>query len=74
MKWTMLGSMTEAIRLFVHIREKCEEHMKHCLKCILFALTSGRTESSLFPIPKGNVPFETIHIDHYGPVDPRVAS
>jgi len=45
----------------------------HCLKCISFSPISGKTEGYLHPIPKGNLPFETIHIDHFGPVDNRVS-
>jgi len=29
----------------------------------------GKKEGMLQSIPKGNVPFEIIHIDHYEPVD-----
>jgi len=47
--------------------------VRHCLKCISFSPLSGKREGHLHPIPKGNLPFETIHIDHYGPVDNRVS-
>jgi len=70
------GKMIDAIRRtywFPRIREKCEEHIRYCLKCISFSLTCGKLEGYLHPIPKGNLPFETIHIDHFGPVDKRVS-
>lgn len=66
------GKMVDIIRQtywFSHIREKCEDHIKNCLKCISFSPRSGKAEGYLNPIPKGNIPFETLHIDHYGPVD-----
>lgn len=48
---------------FPDLQRKCEEHVRNCLKCISFAPVSGKPEGSLHPIPKGNIPFETIHID-----------
>lgn len=39
------------------------------LKCIEFNPKSGKVESNLHNIPKGLLPFECIHIDHYGPLD-----
>lgn len=70
------GKMIDAIRRtywFPRIREKCEEHIRYCLKCISFSPTCGKLEGYLHPIPKGNLPFETIHVDHFGPVDKRVS-
>jgi len=32
-------------------------------------LSSGKKEGHLHNIPKGNLPFQTIHIDHYGPLE-----
>lgn len=59
---------------FPHIRRKCEEYIRNCLKCISFAPVSGKPEEgSLYPIPKGNIPFETIHIDHFGPMNKQVS-
>jgi len=56
------GKMIDGIRRtywFPQIREKCEEHIRNCLKCISFAPISGRGEGYLNSIPKGTVPFET---------------
>jgi len=69
--------MIESIRRtywIPRIREKCEEHVRQCLKCISFEPMSGRREGYLHPIPKGSAPFNTLHIDHFGPVDHRVAA
>lgn len=67
-----IGKMIDIIRRtywFPHMREKCENHIKNCLKCISFSPQSGKAEGYLNPIPKGNTPFETLHIDHYVPVN-----
>lgn len=67
-----IDKMIDVIRRtywFPKIREKCNSHVRQCLKCISFAPVSGKAEGRLHPIEKGHVPFEMIHIDHFGPVD-----
>jgi len=39
------------------------------LKCIAYSDKSGKDEGFLHSIPKVSIPFDVIHIDHYGPVD-----
>ena len=56
---------------FPKTKEKIQCHIKNCLKCISFSPNAGRVEVRLHPIPKGNLPFQTLHIDHYGPVDKK---
>lgn len=46
------------------MKAKVEKHFKNYLKCIAFIPNAGRPEGSLHSIPKGDVPFDTIHIDH----------
>lgn len=70
-----ISKMIDAIRRtywFTRITEKCEKHIRNCLKCISFSSLSSKVEEYLNSIPKGKIPFEVIHIDHYGPVDRRV--
>lgn len=50
------------------MKSKVEKHLKNCLKCIAFTPNSGKPEGSLHNIPKSNVLFTTIHIDHLTPV------
>jgi len=45
------------------MKAKVSSH-KSCLKCIAFTPNSGKSEGLL---PKGNVPFATLHIDHLAP-------
>lgn len=59
---------------FPHMRTKVHEHIRNCTKCIAFSKPSGKAEGFLHSIPKGNLPFETIHVDHFGPVDKMHAS
>ncbi|KAK9696750.1 Integrase zinc binding domain [Popillia japonica] len=53
---------------FAKMREKIQEFIRNCLKCIEFNRKSEKPEGYLHSIPKGNAPFETIHIDNYGPL------
>lgn len=53
---------------FPHIKKKVSEHIKNCLKCVQFSPNSGKVEGDLHSIPKGELPFDTIHIDHLGPL------
>lgn len=53
---------------FPKLRKKVRIHIDNCLKCIVFSSKGGKHEGLLHSIPKGNIPFETLHIDHFGPV------
>lgn len=46
------------------VRSKVKKHIRSCLKCIAFTPNSGKLEGTLHSIPKGDVPFVTLHIDH----------
>ena len=54
---------------FPKLRDKVKNYISHCLKCIAYSPNSGKKEGYLHSIPKGNIPFDTIHIDHYGPLE-----
>lgn len=54
---------------FPSMRQKIENYIKNCLKCITYSSSSGKPEGELHNIPKGNKPFVTLHIDHYGPLE-----
>lgn len=52
---------------FPDLKPKIKEYIQNCLKCIVYSSKRGLTEGVLHNIPKNNVPFDTIHIDHCGP-------
>lgn len=54
---------------FPKLRNKVESHIKNCLKCIAYAFKTRKSEGFLNTIPKGNVSFATLHIDHLGSMD-----
>lgn len=54
---------------FPHMKQRIKDYIANCLKCIAFSPSEGRKQGYLHCIPKGQVPFEVYHIDHYGPID-----
>lgn len=54
---------------FLDLSKSIKDHIQNCLRCITYSPVIGKKEGELHPIPKGNLPFDTIHIDHYGPLE-----
>lgn len=52
-----------------HLSAKIKRQIECCVKCILAERKRGKTEGLLSPIPKGDVHFDTYHVDHVGPMD-----
>ena len=52
------------------MKDKIKNYFETCLKCIHNSPLSGKTEGVLHSIPKGQVPLEVLHIDHFGPLPP----
>jgi len=51
------------------LNKKVKEYVINCLTCIVYSPKTGKAEGTLYSIPKGNLPFAQLHIDHYGPID-----
>lgn len=54
---------------FPNMRNTVKEYISNCLKCLEFSPMSGKREGFLHSIPKGDTPFHTVHLDHYGPLE-----
>lgn len=54
---------------FPDLRTKVKKFITNCLKCITYSTISNRVEGHLNCPDKGDVPFNCIHIDHYGPLE-----
>lgn len=66
--------IVDQIRLrywFPNIKTKVERFVRNCLRCIAYSAPTG--DRNLHNIPKLPIPFDTIHIDHYGPL-PNIVS
>lgn len=59
---------------FPNMSEIIKQHIENCLKCIIFSSKTGKTEGLLKLIDKNDTPFYTIHIAHYGPLNPTVGN
>lgn len=53
---------------FPEMKGKIKNYISNCLKCIYYSATSGKVEGELHCIPKGDKPFQVLHIDHLGPL------
>lgn len=53
---------------FDHMRDKIERFTRNCIKCILYSAPVRCNEHNMFSIPKKPVPFDTLHLDHFGPL------
>lgn len=58
---------------FSGMREKVGKFVKNCLKCIYYSAPNGKSERNLYNIPKNPLPFDTIHIDHFGPLPAEIS-
>lgn len=58
---------------FPSMRAKVDSFVKNCIKCIIYSAPNRTSERTLYSIPKKPLPFDTIHIDHFGPL-PSVIS
>lgn len=48
--------------------EKIKRCIENCVTCIVSEKKKGKLEGQLRPIPKGDVPLDTFHVDHLGPM------
>jgi len=51
-----------------NLRDKIQKVIKNCIPCILAERKQGKQEGFLNPIAKGEIPLDTYHIDHLGPL------
>lgn len=57
---------------FPLMKEKVQNYIENCIRCIMHSVPP-REQRNLHPIPKKPIPFDTLHIDHYGPL-PNITS
>jgi len=61
--------LIKQIYWFPKLTERVKKYIIYCLKYIIFSPKEGKGERLLNLIDKGNKPFQTIHIDHFGPIN-----
>ena len=50
------------------LEDKIKRCIATCVPCIVGEKKRGKPEGELCPIPKGDVPLDTLHVDHLGPI------
>lgn len=64
----MVRKMAE-VGWFPRMNQVAKKYVKHCLDCAHGMNVSGKKSGLLNPIPKIAQPFDTIHLDHMGPME-----
>lgn len=54
---------------FPLMRETVNKFVRNCLKCIYYSAPCRKNERNLYNIPKRPEPWDTLHIDHFGPLE-----
>jgi len=54
---------------FPNLKYKVKQYIKNCVKCLSYSIASGKPEGEMQIYEKGSVPFNTIHVDHFGPME-----
>lgn len=47
---------------------RAQSCMRNCIRCLMVERKTGKGEGELRPIPKGDHPMDTWHLDHLGPM------
>ena len=53
---------------FPVMRNKVKKYIESCLKCLVYSPHSGKKEE-LHSMPKGEIPFVQLHVNHYSPLE-----
>lgn len=53
---------------FENMQQKVEKVIRNCIRCIMCSPPARINERNLYNIPKKPIPFDTIHVDHFGPL------
>lgn len=64
-----IRKMTEQMKdeyYIPNLADRLEKFIKCCVQCVLAERKKGKIEGKLAPIPKGDSPLSTYHIDHLG--------
>lgn len=51
-----------------NLKNKIDIFTKNCIRCIVYSAPPPSSERTLYSIPKKPIPFDTVHIDHFGPL------
>ena len=53
---------------FPNLKIKVRNYIDNCVKCLSYSIAAGKTEGEMLIYEKETIPFQTVHIDHFGPL------
>lgn len=54
---------------FPNLKLKIKQYIENCITCLSCSIPAGKTEGEMQIYEKDTIPFQTIHIDHFGPLE-----
>nr|XP_012147359.1 PREDICTED: uncharacterized protein LOC105663389 [Megachile rotundata] len=54
---------------FPNLKLKIRQYIDNCVQCLSYSLAAGKAEGEMQIYEKDTIPFQTIHIDHFGPLE-----
>jgi transposase InsO family protein len=54
---------------FPCMKQTVHEYIRNCIKCSISTFSAEKSEGEMQVIEKGSTPLETLHIDHFGPLE-----
>lgn len=53
---------------FPAMRKKVQEYLDNCLVCLLANVSPNVKEGEMQLVESSTIPFQTLHVDHFGPI------
>lgn len=54
---------------FPCLKVKVRQYLDNCVTCLSYSIAAGKPEGELQIFEKETIPFNTLHIDHFGPLE-----
>lgn len=54
---------------FPNLKLKIKQYIENCITCLSCSIPAGKTEGEMQMYEKDTIPFQTIHIDHFSPLE-----
>lgn len=54
---------------FPCLKIKVRQYIDNCIKCLTYSLAAGKPEGEMEIVEKETVPFQTLHMDHFEPLE-----
>jgi len=54
---------------FPCLKLRVRQYIENCVKCLIHSLAAGKSKGEMQIIEKDEIPFKTLHLDHFGPLE-----